>query len=80
KPVPTEQSTAGPPAETIATPEPTETPSPTDEPTATFDGEQTENDEPATPIGWMLMTALLAGGCGIMYYFLRKARKENKSV
>jgi hypothetical protein len=71
-------------AEPTTSAEPTdeETTEPTTEPTETEVVSQSDSDggDPETPIGWIIMTALLASGCGIMYYFLRKARKESKSI
>jgi hypothetical protein len=71
-------------AEPTTSAEPTDeaTTEPTSESTETEVGSQSDSDgnDPETPIGWIIMTALLASGCGIMYYFLHKARKESKSV
>ena len=70
-------------AEPITSAEPTDEAAtkPTTEPTETEVGSQSDSGgDPETPIGWIIMTALLSSGCGIMYYFLRKARKESKSV
>lgn len=50
------------------------TPEPTGSPAAT-DGIQ-ETAEPATPIGWIIATAVLTMACGVMCCFLRKNRRE----
>jgi hypothetical protein len=55
-----------------AAPEPTASPEP-----IVSDDEQTDD---SAPIAWIAVTALLAAGCGIMCYFLRKQRKENSPL
>jgi hypothetical protein len=59
------------------TPEPNSEPAPepTDAPAADSGSEQ--DSENSAPFGWILVTAILASGCGALVYLLRRQRKEN---